>query len=207
MRTRLPAVFTVGVLAGLGGALFAAGQGPKAPAQSAATDTPAAELTRTKLLKAKVTAEFTDARLGDILKELAHLAEEQTEEELMWSYGAKFPFAQKVSFTAKGQSLEAALDELFKKAGGGLGYFVVSKPGDKYDGWVKLTTTGERGYETPPASAEDEAAAADRLATAKKLVDGGKNASAKLLLESIGRKFPTTKAAAEAKELLGKLEK
>ena len=100
-----------------------------------------------------------------------------------------------------------ALDKLLTKAGGGLGYVLVSKDGDKYDGWVRLTTTGERGFEPPPASAEDEATAADRLALAKRLLDAGKVASAKPVLEIIVRKYPTAKAAAEAKELLAKLEK
>ncbi len=163
--------------------------------------------TRTKLLKAKVTVEFTDARLGEVLKEFAHLVEEKTDQPVMWAYATGFPFAQKVTFSVKDKPLEVALDLLLKKAGGDLGYYVVSKDGDKYDGWVKLTTTSERGFEPPPATAEDEATATERLTLAKKLIDAGKPAAAKPVLEILAKKYPTTKAGAEAKELLGKLEK
>ena len=92
----------------------------------------------------------------------------------MWTYGPGFPFAKKVSFTAKDKPLETALDELLSQAGDGLGYVVVAKDGDKYDGWVRLTTTGERGMESPPPTAAEEKTAAERLALAKKLIDAGK---------------------------------
>lgn len=196
-----------GLLGGLLAASPATAQTPKEPAKSTAKDSSAADTTRTKLLKTKVTVEFTDQQLGEILKEFAHLVGEKSDDALMWAYGEKFPFSQKVTFAAKDQPLDVALDKLLTKAGGGLGYVVVSKDGDKYDGWVRLTTTGERGHEPPPASAEDEATAAERLALAKRLLDASKAASAKPVLEIIVRKYPTTKAAAEAKELLSKLEK
>ncbi|MFO0822770.1 MAG: hypothetical protein U0792_06570 [Gemmataceae bacterium] len=170
-------------------------------------DTPTADVTRTKLLKAKVTVEANNVRLGEILKEFAHQAEESTERELMWAYGMGFPFSQKVTITVKNQPLEVALDQLFNKAGGGLGYVVVSKEGDKHDGWVRLTTTGERGIETPPPGAAEEAEAGRKLALAKKLLDAGKAASAKPVLEIIARTYPGTKAGAEAKALLEKIEK
>ena len=66
------------------------------------------------------------------------------EGEINWTYGEKFPYSQKVTYACKEKPLEEALDELFKKQGG-LGYVVVSKEGDRRDGWVLLTTTGERG--------------------------------------------------------------
>ena len=108
--------------------------------------TPAAELTRTKSLKAKMSVSFTNARLGDALKEFAAQVDMKVETQLLWTYGAGFPYAEKVTYACKDKPLEVALDELFKKVGD-LGYIVVSKDGDKYDGWVLLTTTGERGYE------------------------------------------------------------
>ena len=199
-------------LVGLGGdTLSVAGQASK----DAAKDTPkasgkesaAAAFTRTKLFKAKVIGTFTEVRLGDILKEFATQVDIQTEQPVMWAYGPGFPFTQKVTVTIKDIPLEVALDQLLTKAGGGLGYVVVSKDGEKYDGWVRLTTTGERGMEVPPASAEDEATATERLVLAKKLIDGGKPVSAKPLLEIIVKKYGTTKAAAEAKVLLEKIEK
>src|SRR5437762_13385731 len=91
------------------GVVPAAGQGPKdapkEPAKAAAKDTPAAEFTRTKLLKAKVTGSFTDARLGDILKEFAAQVEVKTDEPVMWAYGTGLPFDRKVTFAVKNESL------------------------------------------------------------------------------------------------------
>lgn len=170
-------------------------------------DTPAAELTRTTLLKVKVGGMFKDVRLGDILKEFAAQVEMKVEQPLMWSYAAGFPFAKKVSFTAKEQPLDSALDELLSQAGGGLGYVVVARDGDKYDGWVRLTTMGERGIELPPPTAAEEKAATERLVLAKKLIDAGKPSSAKPLLEILVKKYAATKAGMEAKELLEKIDK
>ena len=79
--------------------------------------------------------------------------------------------------------------------------------GDKYDGWVRLTTTGERGMELPPPTAAEETTAAERLALAKKLIDAGKTESAKPLLQVLIKKYATTKAGKEAKGLLEKLNK
>ena len=63
-------------------------------------------------------------------------------------FGPDFPFAKNVSYACKGKAMEVALDELFKKYGD-LGYIIVSKEGDKHDGWVLLTTAGERGAKKP----------------------------------------------------------
>jgi hypothetical protein len=206
--------------AGLFGALLALAathhaparaQAPKEPAKDAPKlvlkDTPAADFTRTKALKVKVTAEFTEVKLGEILKEFAHLAEEKTDEPLMLAYGEGFPFAKRVTFKVTNAPLESALDQLLKKTGGTLGYVVVSKDGDKYDGWVRMTATGERGVETPPPGAAEEAEAAAKLGLAKKLIDAKKPASAKPVLEIVARTYPGTKAGAEAKALLEKLVK
>jgi hypothetical protein len=196
------------VVAGVWSGFAVAQPDPKQPPKAPEKPTAAAELTRTKLLKVKVSGEFKDVRLGDILKAFAGVVEMNAEGVLMWTYGPGFPYSQKVTYSCKNKTLEAALDELCTKVGA-LGYVVVSKEGDKYDGWVRLTTTGERGYEKgaePKATAEDEEAAAKRLAVAKKLYDAQKFADAKPLLEFIAAKYPGTKAAAEAKELLGKIK-
>jgi hypothetical protein len=170
--------------------------------------TPAAELTRTKSLKAKMSVSFTDARLGDVLKEFAAQVDMKADLQLLWAYGPDFPFAKKVNYACKDKPLEAALDELFKK-NGGLGYIVVSKDGDKHDGWVLMTTTGERGAEKPEVklTEAEEMDAADKLTLAKKLIDAGKTDQAKTVLTFIMKKYPTAKATTEAKELLAKLEK
>jgi hypothetical protein len=166
----------------------------------------AAEQTRMRSLKVRVTGTFTDVRLGDILKEFGAQVEMKTEQPLMWNYGKAFPFATRVNLTVKDEPLDAALDKLLTHVGEGLGYVIVSSEGDRYDGWIRLTTTGERGGEPLPASREDEEAATERLTLAKKLIDAGKPASAKPLLEILVRKYPTTKAGVEARGLLRKIE-
>jgi hypothetical protein len=187
---------------------------PAAPAiaqkdePKAAASTSAADLTRTKALKAKMTVAMSEARLGDVLKEFAAQVDMKADVQLMWTYGANFPFAQKVTYSCKDKPLEAALDELFTKVGG-LGYIVVSKDGDRHDGWIRVTTTGERGSEVvlPKATAEEETDAAEKLVLAKKLIDKGDNDKAKIVLNYILKKYPTAKATTEAKELLEKLGK
>jgi hypothetical protein len=192
--------------------LCAAPQDTTKEAKGAAAETgkltSAAELTRAKLLKAKMNVSFRDARLGDVLKEFAAQVDMRTDTLLLWTYGTGFPYDQKVTFACKDKPLDAALDELFKKAGG-LGYVVLSKDGDRHDGWVLLTTNGERGDEkAPPKATEaDETEATEKVALAKKLIDVGKNDQAKTVLAFVVKHFPGAKAATEAKELLAKLEK
>jgi hypothetical protein len=169
--------------------------------------TAAADWTRTKSLKTPVTREFTDERLGDILKEFAAQVDMKTDKPVLWTYGTGFPYGKKVTYAAKDKPLEEALDELLTKAGVGLGYVVISREGDKHDGWVRLTTTGERGQELPPPTAQEEKDAADKLTEAKKLLDARKDVSAKVFLELVVKKYPATKAAKEAKELLARIEK
>jgi hypothetical protein len=205
------------VLTSVGAAVRLVGQATGQPPQptpgeaakvaAAAKDSPAADFTRNKALKAKVSVDFTQAPLGDILKELAHLVEVQTDRPVMWSYGPGFPYSRKLTFAVKDQPLEVALDQLLTKAGGGLGYVVVSKEGDKYDGWVLLTTTGERGSVPPAATPAEEAEAAEKLALARRLIEAGKGAASKPVLELVLRKYPGTKAAAEAKALLARIDK
>lgn len=126
---------------------------------------------------------------------------------VLWTYGPGFPYSQKVTYACKDRPIDVALDELLTKAGGGLGYVIVSKDGDRHDGWVQLTATGERGALLLAATAEEEKTAAERLALAKKLIDGGKPESAKPLLTIIVKKYANTKVAAEAKQLLEQMEK
>lgn len=186
-----------------------------AAAQSAAKDTPAADRTRTKLLKARITFEFKDTPLRECLKELAAQAEMEHGRPVMWTYAAGVDGTQKVTYSCRGKALDAVLDDLFKMPG--LGYVVVSKDDDKRDGWVQVTAGGERGFakattqpkkaETLSEADEDEKLAGTKLSVAKELIDGGKGATAKPLLQLIVKKYPKTKAGAEAKELLEKMDK
>jgi len=168
---------------------------------------PAAEVTRTKYLTVMVMATFQDVRLGDILKELAAQVEMKSDRALMWTYGAGFPFEKRVSFTINNQSLETALDRLFTQVGDETGYVIVSRPGDKHDGWVRLTNQGERGTELRPATKQEETAASEQLVLARKFFDSGMFDSAKPLLEILVRKYPTTKPGKEARVLLRSIDK
>jgi hypothetical protein len=184
---------------------------PKTASAGAAKDTSLADRTRTKLLKVKVSASFEKVSLRDVLKELAGQVEMAVERPVMWTYADSIPADTPVSYSCKNKALDAVLDELFKKHG--LGYVVISKMDDKHDGWVRVTKGDERGYDTSPPkiiSSEDEdeeKKAAGRLAIAKDLIDKGKPADAKAVLMLVVNKFPKTKAAIEAKELLEKLNK
>jgi hypothetical protein len=183
-------------------------------AQSPTKDTPAAQQTRTKLLKAKITVNFAGTPLRDCLKELAAQADMEAGKHVMWTYAADIQPAQPITFECRDKPLDDVLDTLFKKAG--LGYVVVSQENDRRDGWVRVVLGDERGYakgmpapKTPAGEAEteDEKLAATKLATAKELVEAGKGATAKPLLSLIVRRYPTTKAGIEAKALLEKLDK
>jgi hypothetical protein len=198
----------------LGNDCSVSGQTPKDKSKDTPKEAPkntpklsAAEFTRTRLLKTKVSGSFQDVRIGDILKEFADQVDMKSDQPVMWAYGKAFPYTQKVSFNCTDKPLDVVLDLLLKKGGDGLGYVVVSKEGDKYDGWVRLTTTGERGVEKDAPTPQDETTAAEKLTLAKKLIDLGKTTAAKPVLEILVKNYPSTKAGVEAKELLEKLNK
>ncbi len=181
----------------------------KKPENAPAPLSAAAQETFAKLQKAKITVRMANIRLGEALKEFAAQVDKQTDGPVMWTYGPNFPYAQKITFECQNATLATALDELFKK-NGNLGYIVISKPGDRRDGWILLTTTGERGYDKgqqppPPLTAAEEADAADKLAFAKKLLASGKTEQTKMVLNFILKRYPAARVAAEAKELLEKL--
>ncbi len=185
------------------------GQNRPASTSSSAPETPAAAATRLRLARVKVRGSFQDARLGDILKEFAQLAEEQTGEPVLWTYAPAFPAQVRIQVDLPEQSLLQALDQVLtlgsKASQQNLGYVVLSLPDHKHDGWIRLTTHGERGQELPAATAEEEQQAHERLATAQKLLAENKPAAAKIYLEVVVKKYPTTAAARQARLLLEKL--
>lgn len=184
------------------------GQPPAGPALKEKAGKPSpAEITRAQLLKVKITASYEDARLSDIMKDFADQVAMKCEQPVMWAYGEGFPYQKKVAFSCKDKPLDAVLDQLLARAGDGLGYIVVSKDGDKYDGWVRLTTTGERGLEKGAPTPEDEASAAEKLTLAKKLINLGNAKAARPVLEILVKNYAKTRAGLEAKELLEKLDK
>lgn len=132
------------LLALFGGEVLTKAQPPKEPPTSSEKDTPAANTTRTKLLKAKVKVDYKTAiPVGEILKEFAEQVDRQAGQPVMWAYGSGFPYNQKVVFACNSE-LDQALDELFRKVGKA-GYIVIANDGNKYDGWVWLTAGDERG--------------------------------------------------------------
>jgi type II secretory pathway component GspD/PulD (secretin) len=110
-------------------------------ADEKAEDTPLAAKTR-KLLKKKISVEFKDTRLEEAMDEIKDSVK-----------GIKFLLDSKggvsrnstVTYTAKDKSVEEIFDEMFKKLA--LGYIVISKKGNAYDGLVQVRKTDERGYE------------------------------------------------------------
>lgn len=187
------------------------------PPRAAAADTPAAERTRTQLLKLKVNLAAKNVSLRELLKEIAAQVEMQAERPILWTYAPDVMAAQPVTYSCSGKAVEEVLDELGKMTG--IGYIVVSKDDHKHDGWIRITKGPERGFgkypddgmaATPPPPASDdpdEAKAVARLKAAKELIDSGKEADAKAVLKLIADKYPKTKAAAEARTLLEKFAK
>jgi hypothetical protein len=146
--------------------------------------------------------------LRDVLKEFAAQVEMQAERPVMWTYAAGVPAGDRISYSCKDTPLEDALDDLFTASK--LGYVVISDNDRPRDGWVRITPGTERGFAagTKPAPEDpNEQKAATTLAIARNLIDKGKAADAKAVLTLVISKYPRTKAAAEARELLEKLDR
>jgi hypothetical protein len=110
------------------------------PAADKDDDTPAAAKTR-KLLKEKVTVEFKDTRLEDVLDELKDQVK-----GLKMQLDTKGGVSRNMTVTYTGEkvTLEEALDQMFKK--NDLGYIVISKKNNAYDGSIQIRKGKERGY-------------------------------------------------------------
>ncbi len=199
---------TTGILAGvLLAAVTASGQPGGA--------TPAAENTRAKLLKVQLSVNFNKMPLRDALKELAHLVEQNTERPIFWTYAADEGVPNvPVTYNCRDKEVEKILADLLRPQG--LGFTVLSGDDHPRDGWVRVGPGKDKGGITrltavpePTATPEDaaEAQALARLTSAKALIDQGKTADAKLILGVVTTKFGKTKAAAEAKDILEKLDK
>jgi hypothetical protein len=183
-----------------------------APAQPP-KDTRLAEFTRERYLKVKVTVEAKDMPLRDVLKEFAAQVsmDKEFDHPVMWTYADGAIGDKPVSYTCTEKPIEEALTDLGKQAK--FGWFVISKDDHLRDGWVRITSGSERGFGTlgaapaPKPEDEDETKAAARLAVAKEHMEKGRIASAKAVLANLLDKYPKSKAAAEAKALLEKLDK
>jgi hypothetical protein len=210
---------------GVGAILFAVGA-----ALAAEKDTALAANTRAKKLTAKVTVEFKEEMLSECVKELSRQIEEAGGGSLSASYDLGVSQNQRISYAGKEQTVAEVLDGMLKKPG--LGYIVVSKDKDRYDGWVKITRGEERGWpkgqepkdkgttaKAPPKAAPEpgdrpgddpdkaEKAAAAKLDFARSFLKDGKLDKAKQRFQEIVTQYPNTKAAEQAKAELEKLGK
>ena len=201
-------------------------------------DTPSAAQSRKKL-KGKVTVEFKNTMLDEALSEISGQIEDQKLGPISKDYGVGVSKNSRITYSGKDVTVEEALDGILKQLD--LGYTILSKPGDRKDGFFEFTKGTHRGYApgvTPPAGSTpvasktpdpkpevkpepkpepskpaeptaedgDEKNAQSRMETAKKLIDDNKAAEAVKLLKYVVKYYPTTKGAAEAKELLEKMK-
>jgi hypothetical protein len=214
-------LLTGGVLAALVAGTFAAEK-----------DTALAANTRTKKLTAKVTVDFKDEMLADCLKEISRQIEEAGSGSLSADFATGVSRNQRVTFAAKDQAVAEVLDAICKT--NSLGYYVVSKEKDRYDGWIRFTRGSEHGWsagqepkdkalsKAPPKTTSEtggkpadapagddpekaEKVAAARLDFARSLLKDGKKDAAKRRLHDIISQYPNTKAARDAKKELDEL--
>lgn len=208
-----------------------------------AKDTLGAAFTRTKKLKGKVEIDAKNESYVDIIKEISAQLEEAKLGPLSLDFAVGVSKNTKTTYKCGKIPADEALDGLLKTLD--LGYVIISKDKDRYDGWLKLVKGANRGYEagmepkdgpkpvtTPEpkpvvkpdpepkpiakpepkpvtedkATEQEEKAAAARLATAKELIEKGKDAEAKPLLKYLVKYAANTKAGADAKELMDKMK-
>jgi TolA-binding protein len=190
-------------------------------------DTALAANTRAKKLVAKVTVDAKDQFLKEVFADVSKQLEDAGAGSLSVRYDLGVSMNQRVTFAAADTPLADALDGLLKK--NGLGYVVISKQGDRYDGWLLIKQGNERGYaagdepkskeakpdpktsakekekEAPAAGEAAEKAASNKLTLALSLLKDGKTDKAKQRLKDIVDAYPNTKAAGEARKQLEKL--
>lgn len=110
-------------------------------AQDKAEDSPAAAKTR-KLLKTKVTVDFKDTRFQDVVDELKG---EVKGLSIRWDSKGGVSANSKITYKGKDQAVEDVLSGICKEKE--LGWYVISKKGNAYDGGVMVRKSDERGYE------------------------------------------------------------
>jgi hypothetical protein len=205
----------------------------KATSKPDAKESAAVTKAKQKLADTKIEpadCDFKDEPLESVLKKLV-----KESAELSFYFDSGVPRHKSITYSLKdGKSLKDVLDEMFKKYD--LGYVIhrKDKDADRYEGWLQIKLSNERGdegsgkdpkKETKPAkgatpdkgsattekpskSSEvgDEDRATAKLKRAKTFVEMGLKDDAKEYCEEIMKKYPKTKAAEEAKELLEKLK-
>jgi hypothetical protein len=115
---------------------------PSVAADEKPADTPLAAKMR-KLLKTKISSiEFKDTRLEDAMEEIK---EEVKGFKFLLDTKGGVSRNQTITYKAKDKTVEQILDEMFKKPE--LGYIIISRKGNAYDGLVQVRKGKERGYE------------------------------------------------------------
>jgi TolA-binding protein len=197
----------------------------KKPADKKPKDSPAAASTRKKL-DTKISVDYKDERLEDVVKDLKR----QVENLSIWLDNAGGVSNNiQITYKADDKPLAEVLDEMFKN--NDLGYIIGQTKDKRYDGWLLIKKGKYRGDEEipkttakPPPKDKDQAKredkkppenggdkteqeAAVKLKYAKKLQEDGVVDKAKERYQEIIKKFPKTEAAKEAQKLLEKLNK
>jgi hypothetical protein len=115
-------------------------------------DTPKAAATR-KVLKTKVSVNFKDTPLRDIIEEIKDQVQDKAKKKLGVLVDTKNGVSQNTKFTYKADNkpLEEVLDEMLKK--NDLGYIVISQKNNAYDGNLRIVKGKARGY---PEKKEDK---------------------------------------------------
>jgi hypothetical protein len=115
---------------------------PATAQEKKSTDSPIVAKTRKKL-ETKISVEFKDERLKDVIKELEEKA------EVKFRLDTRGGVSQNMAMTYKAEekSLREILDEMFK--GKGLGYVIHRKQNntDRYEGYIDIVQGDQRGDE------------------------------------------------------------
>ena len=106
-------------------------------------DTPKASATR-KLLKTKVSVDYKDTTLTDVIDDIKEQIKDKTKKNLFVLKDSKGGVSNNTKFTYKADDkpLEEVLDQMFRK--NDLGYVVLIK--GTYDGAVMIVKGKARGY-------------------------------------------------------------
>ncbi len=125
--------------------LAAALAGAVVSAAEPVKDTRAAEYTRTKKLKGKVTVEAKNAPLKEILLDISDQLQDQKLGIISSEYEIGVSGNTRTSLSVKDVPADEALDKLFGSLE--LGYVILSKDGNAHDGYVRIVKGKARGYE------------------------------------------------------------
>jgi hypothetical protein len=105
-------------------------------------DTPNAAKTR-KLLKTKISVDWKNTRFAAMMEELK---DEVKGLSIRWDTKGGVSNNKTFTYKAKDKTVEEILNDVCKEAGD-LGWYVISKKGNAYDGGVYVRKSDERGYE------------------------------------------------------------